>query len=159
VKSSEPIYHQQASDLLSTIGKLRVRLGALRDIDWCVTEDKNVDREILRRKIESNEILIAELGDQIVGYLRLEYLWSRMPYISMINVQKELRGQGIGRSILKFLEDYLRKKGHKSLMSWSQVNEEAPQRWHRSVGFKECGIIAGLNEGGIGEVFFRKLLD
>jgi hypothetical protein len=27
--------------------------------------------------------------------------------------------------------------------------------WHRKMGFAECGIINGINEAGIGEVFFR----
>jgi hypothetical protein len=26
------------------------------------------------------------------------------------------------------------------------------------MGFEECGIINGINDGGIGEVFFRKYL-
>jgi hypothetical protein len=26
------------------------------------------------------------------------------------------------------------------------------------MGFKECGIIAGINRGDIGEIFFRKQL-
>jgi len=26
------------------------------------------------------------------------------------------------------------------------------------MGFEECGMINGLNQGGIGEVFFRKTL-
>ena len=38
------------------------------------------------------------------------------------------------------------------------MNEAEPQAWHRAAGFRECGIIAGINEGGIGEVFFRKEL-
>jgi hypothetical protein len=26
------------------------------------------------------------------------------------------------------------------------------------LGFEECGVINGLNDGGVGEVFFRKAL-
>jgi len=44
------------------------------------------------------------------------------------------------------------------LFSSSQANEPEPQAWHRHVGFEECGFIAGINEGGVGEVFFRKVL-
>jgi len=36
------------------------------------------------------------------------------------------------------------------------VDEPEPQAWHRHMGFVECGIINGINENGIGEVFFRK---
>ena len=44
-------------------------------------------------------------------------------------------------------------------MSSSQADEPEPQTWHRAIGFEECGIISGLNEGGIGEIFFRKKLN
>ena len=68
------------------------------------------------------------------------------------------RNEGIGQKILAFLEDHLRSIGHDVLYSSSQTNEPEPQAWHRSVGFVESGIIFGINEGGIGEVFFRKSL-
>jgi len=61
--------------------------------------------------------------------------------------------------MLKFVERKLRKKWHKVLLSSSQANEPYPsQAWHRAMGFEECGIISGINEKGIGEVFFRKSL-
>lgn len=81
-----------------------------------------------------------------------------VPYIGLIFVQEEYQRQGIGRAILGFLEASLRSKGYKVLLSSSQVNEPPSQAWHRAVGFQECGILAGINEGGIGEVFFRKSL-
>jgi hypothetical protein len=30
--------------------------------------------------------------------------------------------------------------------------------WHRHMGFVECGFLAGVNSGGVGEVFFVKSL-
>jgi len=54
------------------------------------------------------------------------------------------------------LETHLKNKGHSKLYSSSQVNEEEPQSWHRNIGFIETGIINGINEGGVGEVFFVK---
>jgi hypothetical protein len=52
----------------------------------------------------------------------------------------------------------LRSAGHSAFLSSSQVDEPNPQAWHRHMGFVECGILAGLNEGGVGELFFRKEL-
>jgi len=60
--------------------------------------------------------------------------------------------------MLRFMEDYLRENGHQQLFSSSQVDEAEPQAWHRHVGFEECGLIGGINDGGVGEVFFRKRL-
>ena len=119
-------------------------------------QDHYLPAEIVRRKIEWLEVIVAELNGDLVGYLRLEYLWSRVPYIALIHVSPEHRRQGIGKALLSYAEEFLRERGHEVLYSSSQVDEAEPQAWHRHVGFEECGVIAGVNQGGIGEVFFRK---
>jgi len=60
--------------------------------------------------------------------------------------------------MIAFVEEFLRQDDHDVVYSSSQVNEPASQAWHRHIGFEECGIINGINEGGIGEIFFRKSL-
>ncbi len=135
-----------------------VRFATREDSAWCATQDHHIRPDVILRKIDLGEIIIAEAGDRRVGYLRLEYLWSLLPYIALIWVVEPYRTQGIGRAMLAFLETFLRQHGHHALMSSSQVNEPEPQAWHRHMGFVECGILSGINEGGIGEVFFRKAL-
>jgi GNAT superfamily N-acetyltransferase len=135
----------------------RVRFATPGDVTWCVAHD-DLPADVLLRKIAVEEILLAERDPGRVGFLRLEYLWSVVPYIGMIRVLEPYRSQGVGRALLVFLEDYLRAHGHTVLLSSSQVNEPLPQAWHRHMGFVECGILTGINEGGVGEVFFRKAL-
>jgi N-acetylglutamate synthase-like GNAT family acetyltransferase len=115
-----------------------------------------VPAEVIRRKVEQREIIVAEKTGQLLGYLRLEYLWSIVPYIALIWVVDDQRQQGVGRAMLRYLQNALREQGHTALYSSSQANEPEPQTWHRYVGFEECGFIAGINGAGIGEIFFRK---
>jgi len=136
----------------------KVKFATVEDLAWCVREDSEIDEAIIKRKIEEREIVVTEVNGKLVGYLRLEYLWSQVPYIGLIRVLPEYRRKGIGKALLHFLEEFLRSKGHSVLFSSSQANEPEPQAWHRHVGFEECGFIAGINDGGIGEVFFRKVL-
>ncbi len=143
---------------MSVNERVIVRFAGPEVLEWCVVSDDYVTEQVIRHKIVNDEIIIAELDGQPIGYLRLEYLWSNIPYIGVIWVIKAYRKEGIGRKILAYLEDYLRSRGHDALYSSSQANEPGPQDWHRSVGFIESGIISGINEGGIGEVFFRKSL-
>lgn len=137
--------------------KLMIRNGNPNDLqniqywDW-------LDKNIYNWKLMNNEIFIAKFDSDIVGYLRLEYLWSKFPYIGLVKVHEDYRRQGIGRSLLAFLEDYLNTNGHITLFSSSQVNEVEPQNWHRRMGFDECGLINGINEGNIGEIFFKKYI-
>ena len=142
-----------------------VRFARLDDLDFAHQEGY-ISTEVLKRKIDAQlalnpdgieDILIAERNGKRVGYVRLEYLWSIVPYISLIQVLPEYRRQGVGKALLGFLETFLRDAGHEALYSSSQADEPEPQAWHRYMGFKECGFITSINDG-IGEVFFRKSL-
>ena len=141
-----------------------VRLARVDDLDFAY-QDGYIPGKVLKRKIEAHtlnadrieDVVIAEWNGKRVGYVRLEYLWSIVPYISLIRVLPEYRRQGIGKALLQFIETFLRDAGHETLYSSSQTDEPEPQAWHRHVGFEECGFIAGINDG-IGEVFFRKSL-
>jgi N-acetylglutamate synthase-like GNAT family acetyltransferase len=134
----------------------QIRFATPDDLDF-VSQDTYISQETVRRKISSQEVIVAESDGRLVGYVRLEYLWSIVPYIALIKVLPEYRRQGVGKALLVFVENHARSQGHDWLYSSSQVDEAPPQEWHRYMGFVECGIIAGINDG-VGEVFFRKAL-
>ena len=136
---------------------IAVRAAEGRDLAF-VSQDGYVDLTVVERKIGQNEVFVAELDGESAGYVRIEYLWSTQPYLSLIHVLKPQRRRGVGRALLAHVEHVLRDAGQSTLFSSSQVDESEPQAWHRHMGFSECGIINGLNEGGVGEVFFRKSL-
>ena len=110
----------------------------------------------LWRKVGDGDVFVARRNGNPVGYLRLEWLWSKIPYIELIRVLEPHRRSGVGRSLLAHAEAEVAGRGHSVLYSSSQADEAEPQAWHRRMGFEECGLLAGLNENGIGEVFFRK---
>ena len=142
-----------------------IRFARLDDLDFAY-QDGYIPAKILKSKIEAQlalnpdrieDVVIAEWNGKRVGYVRLEYLWSIVPYIALIQVLPEYRRQGVGKALLRFIETFLREARHEALYSSSQADEPEPQAWHRHVGFVECGFIAGINHG-VGEVFFRKSL-
>jgi GNAT superfamily N-acetyltransferase len=135
---------------------IRVRYATAADLDF-VTQDGYVPRDTVARKIEAREVVLAEVGTVPTGYARIEFLWSRLPFLALIRVLPDARRQGVGRAILAFLEGELREAGHALLLSSSQADEPEPQAWHRHVGFVDCGRLEGVNEG-VDEIFFRKEL-
>ncbi len=132
------------------------RLATSADADWCQSRDHLVSGDVVRRKILQHELVVAAVGDDLGGYLRLGFLWSTHPLIELIWVEQEHRRIGLGRALLEFVEHMLREQGHKILLSSSQADEPASQAWHRTVGFRECGFIAEVNDHGVGEVLFSK---
>lgn len=138
------------------IEDITIRLASPADLDF-LQQRSHVTAEIVRRKVEWREIVVGEWKGSLIGSLHLEYLWSSVPYIALVQVLPEHRRQGVGRALLRFVETFLRGQGHSALYSSSQVDEPEAQAWHRHAGFEECGLIAGINKG-VGEVFFRKKL-
>lgn len=136
---------------------ITVRFADINDLDYCRKMDFDfISREKLEYLVNQDEIIIAEINGNPVGYLRIEYLWHRIPYIGLILVDENNRRIGVGKSLLAFTESHLSSAGHSTLYSSSQEDEPEPQEWHRHVGFEDCGIIKDINEGNIGEIVFRK---
>jgi len=138
--------------------RVRVRWGRAADLAGCRAFDRKTPARILARCLAERDVVIAELAGERVGYLRLERLWARLPYIALVMVAPEHRGRGVGAALLAFVESRLAAKGHDLLLSSSQTNEPRPQAWHRRMGFEECGRLRSVNRDGSGEVFFAKRL-
>lgn len=134
-----------------------VRIAASGDLDF-IKQKSGLPRERLLQKIQQDEILILSVNDEPVGHLWFAFLWSEIPFIDLIYIKQDYQKRGLSRVLLGFLEAYLKESGYDVLYSSSQMDEPEPQAWHRHVGFEECGVISGMNDGGIGEVFFRKVI-
>lgn len=140
---------------MNTDINITIRFAGKADLEACLAFDHSDRRDIIENKLDMYEIIVAERCGEVIGYLKLEYIWSKLPYISLIIIKQEYRGRGIGTLVLDYLTKFLKANDYHVLLSSSQVNEAEPQQWHRKMGFAECGILNGINEGDIGEVFFR----
>jgi GNAT superfamily N-acetyltransferase len=134
-------------------------------VRWARAEDaelpfvaSGIPKHVIVSRITHRCLAVAELGGVPIGAVHLEYLWGIRPYIAMIRVVPDRQRGGVGRALLAFIEAWLRAQGYRELLSSSQANEPEPQAWHRHLGFTDCGILEGINEGGIDEIFFRKPL-
>ena len=123
-----------------------------------VSADHKIPVEAVSQLIKQSQVYVATLGDTAVGYARIEFLWSKLPYIALLVVLEWYRSRGAGRALLAKIGADALLAGHTQLYSSSQADEPSPQAWHRHMAFAECGYIAGINQGGVGEVFFRKPL-
>lgn len=137
--------------------EITVRTATENDLSF-VAQDGYLPDPIVRRKVNEGDVFLALRANEPVGYLRLEWLWSKLPYIELVRVVEPHRRAGVGRALLAHVEAEVVARGQHMLYSSSQADEPEPQAWHRRMGFAECGLLAGLNEGGVGEVFFRKPL-
>ena len=139
--------------------EIEIRFATDADIDWCISQDFSIKKpEMMRRKIEQQEILVAELEGTCIGYLLMEYMWSKIPYMGVVEVLPAHRKQGIGTALLSFLENKVHSEGCGFLISSAESTEPDAQAWHKRMEFTKCGLVSGLNPDGVDEIFFRKEL-
>ncbi|GMW00077.1 MAG: hypothetical protein AMXMBFR84_12150 [Candidatus Hydrogenedentota bacterium] len=135
-----------------------IRYAEETDLTALMSINPGQATDVLAFRIGRREFIVAEHRHCIVGYLRIDPVWNKVPFIGMIWLEPAYRRQGIGRDLLAFLESAMRDSGKRVLFSSSQTNEPGAQAWHARMGFRTCGTLDDFNAPGIGEVFFRKEL-
>jgi len=137
----------------------RVRSATLDDLPFVRDDCRSyLPVNVLAEMFGRGDLVVAEQDGRPIGYAALDRLGAVFPYLAGIWVIEPFRRRGVGRALLAELEGRARARGHAVLYSSSTADEAAPQAWHRRVGFVECGFVAGLNPGGVGEVLFRRPL-
>ena len=136
----------------------KIRFAEIKDLDSCVKLDLHKNIDTIKNKIAMKEVIVAENNNEVIGCLKIEYIWTHLPFISYIVIKNDFRASGIGKSMLTFLEEYLRNNGQDTLLSSTMTDALRPQKWHLKMGFVECGMLCGINDDGVGEIFFKKAL-
>lgn len=74
------------------------------------------------------------------GVMEYKDFWDGMPYLSLIKLEESYRGKGVGTRAIRFLEERLRERGFKALLTSTQVDERG-QHFYRKLGFTESGCL------------------
>lgn len=135
-----------------------VQKANIDEFEICKSYDQLLPSNKLKEKLQEGYIFLLKDKDNIVGYLRWDLFWNRIPYICLIKLIENHRGQGLGKTLLNAFEQHARNINKSFIISSSQANEPRPQNWHKQEGFREIGILSTLNEDGSDEIFYRKEL-
>lgn len=133
-----------------------VRLATESDVDVLAAQNGWTHSRTIEKIGRSEFVVAVDPDDTIVGFARLGFLWSELPFLELIVVTDDSkRRQGVGTALL----DHLAERFHGTspfLYSSCNAGEEQPQAWHRHKGFEDCGYLYQVNSPREGEVFFRK---
>jgi GNAT superfamily N-acetyltransferase len=137
-------------------GGIHVRVAGEGDLAWLVEHDGHLGEADLRPKVAASEVFLAEVGGRPAGLVRIDLLWSRIPFVAQVRVLEGDRRRGVGRAMMEFVRARARAQGVGFVLSSSAADKAEPQACHRAFGFEECGFVARLNHDAVGEVFFRQ---
>ena len=135
--------------------RIYIKYAKLHHFDWLNSKDQHIDEATLRKKIIDQQILIVTREETLIGWLRFGYFWDEIPFMNMLFLTKENRYKGIGKRLVGYWEDEMKKQQQKMVLTSTQANETA-QHFYRKLGYQDTGSL--LLEGEPTEIFFRKML-
>lgn len=120
--------------------------------------EKGSARKSLEEGFSKSEIYVAiDNNNNCKGFVWviLNGIFHSFPYIHIIAVKSENRGQGIGKLLLRFVEDVYYKKYSKLFLVVAEFNPTAKRLYER-MGYSEIGDIPNLYRNGITECLMMK---
>jgi ribosomal protein S18 acetylase RimI-like enzyme len=119
--------------------------------------EKGKARKALEEGFNDNDIYVAiDNNNNCKGFIWVIHgIFHMHPYVHIIAVKSENRGQGIGKMLLKFIEDVYYKKYSKLFLVVSDFNPDA-KRLYKDIGYSVIGDIPNLYREGITECLMMK---
>ncbi len=115
-------------------------------------------RKSLEEGFSKNEIYVAiDNNNNCKGFVWIIFngIFHSFPYIHIIAVKNENRGQGIGKSLLRFAENLCFEKDSKIFLVVADFNPNA-KKLYESIGYSEICGIPNLYRNGITEYLMMK---
>jgi len=134
---------------------LQITFAGSEDVDYLAEMDVHVRADVLKRKIDRQEVIVLWRDDQRAGWLRYGYFWDALPFMNMLYVRDELRGQELGTRLVMFWETEMRESGYDRVMT-STLSDENAQHFYRKLGYEDRGCL--LLPGEPLEILFVKPL-
>lgn len=115
-------------------------------------------RVTLEEGFRNNDIYVAvDHNNNFKGFIwiKLNGLFHKFPYIHMLAVKRGNRNQGIGKILLRFVEEMYLEDYSKIFLVVSDFNEDA-KRLYMDIGYSIIGNIPNLYIEGITECLMMK---
>lgn len=122
-------------------------LALLRELD------RHVAPQELASLVRAGRVLVAEVGDAPVGFLRWGLFWDQVPFMNLLWVVAERRGRGIGTALVRTWEAAQRDADHPFVLTSTQSDENA-QHFYRRLGYIDSGAL--FLPGETAELILRK---
>ncbi len=103
-----------------------------------------MNEEKLSNLIKNNEIFVAIINKEIVGYviissreMKMEgYIYRKQIKIEAIGVDENYRNQGVGSKLLEFMKEYARENNYTDIKLTVNEENESAKHLYEKVGFK-----------------------
>jgi GNAT superfamily N-acetyltransferase len=131
------------------------RVASDCDLPFLYETDKHLSREEQAQIVSLGRVMVADVGGAAVGLLRWGLFWDQVPFMNLLWVVQERRGQGVGTTLVEAWERSQLITGHDLVLTSTMANETS-QHFYRRLGYADCGALLLPDEPP--ELLFRKSL-
>lgn len=103
--------------------------------------------------VGANRVLVAEVNENITGYILWQYLWGNNPFLALLKVLPKHQKKGIGKQLLNAAEREIKAAGFENYLSSTELNNDLGKTWHKKNGFV---LVGQLNMVHGEELFYKK---
>ncbi len=100
--------------------------------------DKHLCEVVFEDKVRTRQGYVYIQDGKVVGILRYNLFWDNTPFCTLLFVDSESRGKGIGRDLMAHWEEDMKRAGYGMVMTSTQVDEDA-QHFYRKLGYIDAG--------------------
>jgi len=117
---------------------------------------KKIQR-ILENANRDEKVLVAIVDKKPAGFIwfDLRGVFRIHPYVHLHFVRTDMRGQGIGRSLVEAFESSSKEISNKTFLAVAEFNYRA-SALYETLGYKQVGTIPGLYREGVAENLYMK---
>lgn len=134
-----------------------IRLAGENDLAFLTAHDRHIGAQELARVVRLGRVVIATDAEGApVGWLRWGLFWDNTPFMNLLFVLPQARGQGHAAALVARWEADMCAQGYGVVMT-STASDEDAQGLYRHLGYRAVGGF--LPEGEPYELFFAKRLD
>ncbi len=117
---------------------MRIGWADPKDVDRLKRLDRHLPPAQLSQAVEQGRVLAAWNGQVLAGWLRYGWFWDNIPFLNLLFVQKEYRGQGWGKTAAAALGRGDETAGLSVLLTSTQAREQS-QHFYRHLGYRDVG--------------------
>ena len=104
-----------------------------------VFNKNQMKKEIQKRFEEGHELFFGyKLNNELVGYVTLKPFFPGHKHCEVywLAVKKKNQGQGIGKILMSFIENFAKKKGFRKVCLYTGKNMKKTRKFYEHIGYK-----------------------
>ena len=139
---------------------MNIKPVEMSDRTFWMSIDTHVNEEGFQGRVYTKAGYVLWENETRIGLMWHCVLWDNLPFLNLLFILPEYRGKGYGAGAMAQWEQAMKKRGFKTLLISTQVDESA-QFFYRKIGYVDCGglVFQGTPNSQPMEMFMRKVLD